>query len=333
MKSSKIPSEPRRYAIESSPLFRLSNKKKLAALLDVEVSEIRDLGKSGLDQQYRFFVDKKSCRFITEPIDTLAKVHRQLLKFLVRIAPPDYVHSAIKRRSYKTNAYAHRNGGGVVKVDIKKFFSSVKFDCIYKFFSESLQCSPDIAIILARLCVVKSDNHGVHLPTGSCISPILSFLANKPMFDDIKKLSDECGCVFTLYVDDITISGAAANAKLLSIVASEIFKRGYRYHKTNVSNGDYALVTGLVVRRGRLYLPHERVTKIRDLAKLLNISAGPKEKLLASLVGRLSEAEQIEPRYKTLRQRVISHHKSTWAKIVRQRSRKSRSFRSRRKSD
>lgn len=144
MKSSKIPNEPRRYAIESSPLFRLSNKKKLAALLDVEVSAIRDLDKSGLDQQYRFFVDKKSCRFITEPIDTLAKIHRQLLKFLVRIAPPDYIHSAIKRRSYKTNAYAHRNGGGVVKVDIKKFFPSVKFDCIYKFFSESLQCSPDI---------------------------------------------------------------------------------------------------------------------------------------------------------------------------------------------
>lgn len=332
MKSSKKTSEPRRYAIECSPLFRLSNKKKLAALLDVEVSAIRDLDKSGLDKQYRFFVDKKTCRFITEPIDTLAKVHRQLLKFLVRIAPPDYVHSAIKRRSYKTNAYAHINGGRVVKVDIQKFFPSVKFDCVYNFFSESLRCSPDIATILARLCVVKSDNHGVHLPTGSCISPVLSFLANKPMFDTIKELSDECGCVFTLYVDDITISGAAANTELLSIVASEIFKRGYRYHKTNVSNGDYALVTGLVVRRGRLYLPHERVTKIRDLMKLLKISAGPKEKLLASLVGRLSEAEQIEPRYKTLRQRVINQHKSIWAKVVRERSRKSRAFRDRRKS-
>ncbi len=332
MKSSKKTSEPRRYPIECSPLFRLSNKKKLAALLDVELSAIRDLDKSKLDQQYRFFVDKKSCRFITEPIDKLAKVRRQLLKFLVRIAPPDYVHSAIKRRSYKTNASAHRNGGGVVKVDIKKFFPSVRFDCIHRFFAESLQCSPDISTILARLCVVRSDNHGVHLPTGSCISPVVSFLANKPMFDAINKLSDECGCVFTLYVDDITISGAAANTELLSMVVSIIFKRGYRYHKTNVSNGDYALVTGLVVRGGRLYLPHERVTKIRDLAKLLNISAGPKEKILASLVGRLSEAEQIEPRYKTLRQHVTSQHKSTWAKIVRQRSKKSRAFRNRRTS-
>lgn len=327
MKTSRNPSEPRRYAIECSPFFRLSNKKKLAALLDVEVSTIRDLDKSGLDQQYRFFVDKKSCRFITEPIDTLAKVHRQLLNFLVRITPAEYVHSAIKRRSYKTNAYAHRNGGGVVKIDIKKFFPSVRFDCIHQFFAKSLQCAPDIATILARLCVVRSDKHGVHLPTGSCISPIMSFLANKPMFDAIKKLSDEFGCVFTLYVDDMTISGEAANTELLSLVASEIFKRGYRYHKTNVTNGGHALVTGLVVRGGKLYLPHERVTKIRDLAKLLNISAGPKEKLLASLVGRLSEAEQIEPRYKTLRQRVIRQHKSTWAKIVCQRSKKSRAFR------
>lgn len=333
MKSSKKPSELRRYAIECSPLFRLSNKKKLAALLGIEVSAIRDIDKSGLDKQYRFFVDKKSCRFIAEPIDTLAKVHRQLLKFLVRIAPPDYVHSAIKQRSYKTNAYAHRNGVRVVKIDIKKFFPSIRFDCIYKFFSESLQCLPDIATILARICVVRSDSYGVHLPTGSCISPTLSFLANKPMFDAIKKLSDQCGCVFTLYVDDITISGSAANTKLLSMVASEIFKRGYRYHKTNISNGGHALVTGLVVKNGGLYLPHKRVSKIRDLEKLLNIpSAWPKEQLLASLVGRLSEAEQIEPRYKTLRQRVINQHKKTWENIVRHRLQKNRAFLNRRKS-
>lgn len=331
MKSSKTRSEPRKYAIERSPLFRLSNKKKLAALLDVEVSEIRDLVKSGLDQQYRFFVDKKTRRFITEPIDALAKIHRQLLKLLARIEPPDYVHSAIKKRSYKTNAYTHINGGGVIKVDIKKFFPSIRFDCIHAFFSESMKCSPDIATILARLCVVKSEKHGIHLPTGSCISPVLSFLANKPMFDEIKKISDEHGCIFTLYVDDITISGIAADAKLLSLVASEIFKRGYKYHKTNVTNGDCALVTGLVVKRGRLYLPHERIVKIRDLAMLLNFSTGAKERILASLVGRLSEAEQIEPRYKMLRLHVIKQHKSTWTKIVLQRTRKSRVFRNRTK--
>ena len=84
-----------------------------------------------------------------------------------------------------------------------------------------------------------------------------------------------------------------------------------------------------MIKKGQLLLPHERVTKIRDLIRLLSISAGPKERLLASLVGRLSEAEQIEPRYKSLRLGVMSKYKSAWAGIVRERSRKSRVFRNR----
>ncbi len=172
--------------------------------------------------------------------------------------------------------------------------------------------------------MVKTEKYGVHLPTGSCISPVLSFLANQPLFDQIKEISDRCGCVFTLYVDDITISGNHANADLLNLVASEIFKRGYRYHKTNVSSSENALITGLVVRGGRLYLPHERAKKIRDLMKLIGVSVGPKEKLLASLVGRLSEAEQIESKYKTIRKRIVSQYQSEWSSVVKTRAQKGR---------
>lgn len=322
--------EPHRYELENSPLFRLSNKKKLADLLRVGLPAITNLEKSGLATQYNSFIDKKSRRHITEPVGDLAKVHRQLLKLFVRFSPPDYVHSAVKKRSYKTNAFAHRHGNSVLKIDIKKFFQSVKFDCIHDFFLRRLQCAPDIATILAKLCVVKTEKYGVHLPTGSCISPVLSFLANQPLFDRISQLSDLCGCVFTLYIDDITISGQKANADLLNLVAIEIFKRGYRYHKINISNSENALITGLIVRDGRLHLPHERAKKIRDLIKLLGISAGAKDKILASLVGRLSEAEQIEPRYKTIRLRVVSKYAADWSKIVAKRTLRSRISRVRR---
>lgn len=322
--------ELHRYELHKSPLYRLANKKKLAELLGVEPCLISNLDKSGLSAQYRSFVDKKSLRHITEPIDTLEKIHRRLLKLFVRIAPPEYIHSAVKKRSYMTNALAHKGGGSVIKVDIKKFFQSVKFECIHSFFLRRLECAPDIATILAKLCVVKTEKYGVHLPTGSCISPVLSFLANQPLFDQIKLISDQFGGVFTLYVDDITISGASASKELLNLVVTEIFKRGYHYHKTNVSFGEQALITGLVVRGGKLYLPHQRAKKIRDLRKLIGISVGSKEKLLASLVGRLSEAEQIEPKYKTVRQQVISRYKSDWTRIVQKRTQKSRTARLRR---
>ncbi|WP_313952787.1 reverse transcriptase family protein [Accumulibacter sp.] len=324
--------EPLRYEIEKSPLYELSNKKKLAELLGVDRSIITNPDKSGLTGQYRCFFDRKTRRYITEPKDTLEAIHRRLLRLLVRIAPPDYVHSALKKRSYKTNALAHRSGGTVIKIDIKKFFQSIKFDAIHDFFLSGLRCAPDIATILAKLCVVRTEKHGVHLPTGSCISPVLSFLANRPLFDKIKLVSDSYGCVFTLYVDDITISGTGANAELLNLVSTEMFKRGYRYHKENVSCSEYALITGLVVREGKLYLPHKRVKRIRELLMLMKISVGRKEKILASLVGRLSEAEQIEPKYKAARLRVMSIYNSDWAKIVKGRAQKSRIARMRRTS-
>jgi len=321
---------PHRYELEKSPLFRLSNKKRLAELLRVDLQVIANLEKSGLATQYNSFIDKKTRRHITEPVGDLAKVHRQLLRFFTRLSPPDYVHSAVKKRSYKTNAFAHRGSNSVIKIDIKKFFQSVKFDCIHAFFLSRLECAPDIATILAKLCVVKTEKYGVHLPTGSCISPALSFLANQPLFDRISELSDSCGCVFTLYVDDITISGQAANVELLNLVATEIFKRGYKYHKINVSDSPNPLITGLIIKDGKLHLPHERARKIRDLIKLLGVSAGAKDKMLASLVGRLSEAEQIEPRYKTLRLRIVSKYAADWSKIVKNRTRKSRIARARR---
>ena len=273
--------ELHRYELERSPLFRLSSKKKLAELLKVDLRAIANLERSGLAAQYNSFVDKKTRRHITEPVGDLAKVHRQLLRFFVRFTPPDYVHSAVKKRSYKTNAFAHRGGNVVLKIDIKKFFQSVKFDCVHDFFVRRLECASDIATILAKLCTVKTERYGVHLPTGSCISPVLSFLANQRLFDRIAQLSDSFGCIFTLYVDDITISGERASAELLNLVAVEIFKRGYRYHKANVSSSQSPLITGLIVRDGRLRLPHGRARKIQDLIKLLRISAGTKEKVLA----------------------------------------------------
>ena len=311
---------PHRYPIEKSPFFGLSSKRRLGELLGIDLSSIRDVEKSGLCSQYRSFIDKKTRRFITEPIGDLGVVHKNVLKYLVRIAPPDYIHSATKSRSYKTNAVAHCNGKSVVKIDIKKFFQSVKFERIHRFFLKTLTCSPDVATILAKVCTVRTDDFGCHLPTGSCISPILSFLANKDLFDAIDDLSKKQRCTFTLYVDDMTISGEGANSALLSQVATEIFKRGYSYHKTNVSKSSYSLVTGLVVGSGRIYLPHIRAQKIRQLREALYISTGAKELLLSSLVGRLSEAEQIDPRYKPIRLKVVKDHQTEWRRIIRRRT-------------
>lgn len=315
----------KRYEIERSPLYLLSSKRKLAVLLGLDLSAVTSLDKSELTTQYNIFKHKETLRFITEPVGDLVLVHKRLLKLFVRIAPPEYVHSAIKKRSYKTNAAEHVEAANVLKIDIKKFFPSVKFHCIHSFFQNSLRCSPDIATILAKLCTVETRLHGVHLPTGSCISPILSFLANRRLFDAIKRLCDEQGCIFTLYVDDVTISGRNASRALLSQVAVQIHNHGYGYHKIKTYQSVPVTVTGIVLSNGRMSIPHCRAKLIREVAKALNCANGPiKATLLASLVGRLSEAEQIDPAYRTQRNRVLEKYSTEWKQITTERIKKAK---------
>lgn len=315
-----------KYNIERSPLYNLSNKRKLADLLGVEISKLSSLERSGLTSQYRIFTDKNTRRFITEPIGELLLIHKRLLQLFTRIAPPHYVHSAIKKRSYKTNAEKHVAAENVLKIDIKKFFPSVKFHYIHGFFLSTLKCSSDIATILAKICTIKTQKYGVHLPTGSCISPILSFLSNRRLFDSINTLCESRGCIFTLYVDDMTISGKNASRDLLTMIATKIHQYGYGYHKIQTFHGLPAIVTGLIVANGKLCLPHERAKKIRDLTDALECTVGKlRPQLLASLVGRLSEAEQINPAYKGQRQRVMSTYAAEWQQVVFDRTNKAKS--------
>jgi len=315
---------PKKYPLEKSPLYKLSSKKKLAELIGIDYKELSNFKGSLLPTQYNIFTDRKTLRFITEPVDDLLEIHKKLLKLLVRIVPPDYIHSATRKRSYKTNAEAHINSRNIIKIDIKKFFPSVKFHYIHNFFLNTLECSPDIATILARLCTVKTKKHGVHLPTGSCISPILSFLANQRLFESVKNRCEEIGCTFTLYVDDITVSGKHASRALLTSIAQIIFNHGYGYHKFKIYHAVPAKVTGLIIDNGKLAIPHMRAKKIRELVEVLEVTVDNRPKILSSLVGRLSEAEQINPAYKTQRLKVIADNKLDWASIVADRKRKSR---------
>lgn len=322
------------YALERSPLYKLANKRKLAELLGIELTVLRALVVSKAATQYRIFVDRKTRRFITEPVDQLAIVHKGLLKLLKRIAPPHYAHSAIKGRSYKTNAEVHKAAENVLKIDIRKFFPSVKFHHIHAFFSDELKCAPDIATILAKLCTVQTDRYGIHLPTGSCISPLLSLMANRRLFDDIHTLVSSHSCQFSVYVDDMTVSGANATRDLLTQISTHIHAHGYEYHKIKTAHGKPALVTGLVVHEGRILLPFERAKKIRELLATLSLTKtqSTKTRVLASLIGRLSEAEQVAPKYKKVRLDVLLKHQREWNTIIKYRLSKARIARRQRTS-
>jgi RNA-directed DNA polymerase len=316
--------KPRNYPVDASPFFKLSSKKKLALLLGVDIPSL-NLNYSEIHTQYKVYVDKKSTRLIQESFGELLSLQRRLLKLLVRIETPSFLHSAIKRRSYKTNAEAHLDGENIFKIDIVKFYCAVKFERVYSFFLNILQCSIDIATILAKLCTVETLEHGVHLPTGSCISPILSFLACREMFDAINDQCTRASSVFSLYVDDITVSGKNATPALMFALSKIIVSSGFKYHKFESFKSRPAVVTGLIVNDGRLYLPHGRAKLIRSFEDTLNLTVDPglKSKILAALIGRLSEAEHIDPIYRVKRKNIMARYQEEWKMITNDRILKS----------
>ena len=86
------------------------------------------------------------------------------------------------------------NGKYVLTIDIKKFYDNCTREPVYQFFVQKLKTSPDVAEILTNIITYSGG------------SQIMAFYAYSDMFSEISDLAKQCGCKFTLYVDDMTFS-------------------------------------------------------------------------------------------------------------------------------
>jgi hypothetical protein len=253
--------------------------------------------------RYRVYPLKAGGRLIQEPPAALQALHRQIHGYLCRVETPDYLHSAIKGRSYITNANAHIGAPCMIKIDVKKFFPSVPQHKVMHFFRDCLQCAPDVAGLLANLVCFKG-----RLATGSAASPIVSYYAYKTMFDAIEILAVENGLNMTCYVDDITLTGVGASPRLLHEVRKIILRHGLRAHKACFCpRGQARIVTGAMVGQLSLALPYARWRTIKAETRLARSTVPDEEKIrvLNRLVSRLYEAAQIDAR---CRRMAVYHH-------------------------
>jgi len=303
-----------RIPIERCHLYGLRSPHALAKRLGWELSKLNSLAAYG---GYRVYKHKESGREIQEPGAALQSLHRQLHRYLARIEVPAYLHSAVKGRSYLSNARAHIGDGQLLKIDIAKFYQSVPQHKVMHFFRDLLSCAPDVAGLLANLICYC----GV-LATGSSISPIISYYAYKSLFDGLEGLATRHGLVMTCYVDDITMSGPGASRKVLHEARSAIFKAGLRAHKDrSFTQGAVKIVTGVVVGPDGISLPFSRWKKISAAEREISVCSDDEEKLrlYPKLVSRLYEAAQIDSR---CRSRAEFHHgqwrnlKSRVAKVL-----------------
>lgn len=248
------------------------------------------------------------------PRTRLRRIHRRLFCILNQLILPDYVHSGRRERSYVTNAAAHVGSRAIYKVDVRRFFDSVKWEDIYGFFHVTMACSPDVAALLADLCTVEGDDpkdRGQrHLPTGSPISQPLAYWCFSSMFEAVHRLAGSMGLTATVYVDDIAVSGPQVGVWVQRTIRSIVSRYSLEAHKERYwKHGKFALVTGAVVTCNGLRLPNSRRQEIWRNVRMLKSLAAPRRRIahLSVLVGQLWAAVQLEPSWEKMAREFTVH--------------------------
>lgn len=256
---------PRTHPLKQSPLHKLGNHRRLAALLRTDVHAIKSmaaLGSLGYTE-WDDINEKGKVRHIENPKPQLKRAQARLATLLSMIEPPDFLTCPVKGRSYVTNARCHVGAAEIVTMDVSRYFQSTTWKRVFWFFNKRLCMPSDTAWTLAHLSTLNG-----RLPTGSPLSPVMAYLAHEDMWLQVARLAAEAGCRVTVYMDDLTVSGDRVSESLLWAIKQEIHKTGLRLNKRKerrYSRGE-GVVTGVVVTPTGVRLPkrsHLRLSEAR----------------------------------------------------------------------
>ena len=212
-------------------------------------------------------------------------------RMLSRIEPPEFLFCPVKRRSYVSNAAQHAGAREIRKLDIKAYFPSTPRHRVFWFFHMIMRCSPDVASVLAQLLTAEGS-----LATGSSVSPILAFFAFYDMWLTIAQIAKEAGCLLTVYMDDIAVSGERVPDRLIWEIKKQIHCRDLVAHKERRYPRGIGEVTGSLIKDGKTLVPNRQRKKAYETRMALASTEDPEEhiRLTAVLRGLDQQRKQVE---------------------------------------
>ena len=292
------------------PLYALKSKKKLASLL--HITDKKWFKEDYVQSQIYPYIDKASKpRLVEAPSKELKLIQKKIKNYLMKCDMPLNIYSGVKGKSYVDNAKEHLNHSYLYKIDISAFFPNISREKVYCFFIEQLQTSPDVAKILTNLCTsnlnrplsneleinnflkskgIRSANH---LCTGSSPSPILSYLVNQKMFNEIEYLCVKNRIHTTVYVDDIVLSSSKQISILIrKQILAIVNRNGYNISTNKVKyykKSEIKKVTGVIIKPNKtLDVPNRLRYKIIKYFNNANIGESS-----SNLKGCLIAAKEI----------------------------------------
>lgn len=290
-----------KYPIHQCALYKCKSKKKLESLLTIEPGDLRNIQHT--IKYHSFDIDKKNSaekRRITAPERTLKTVQKRILSLLQYIERPSWLISGEKGKCYIDNGLAHLNANYMLAIDIKKFYDNCRRNGVYRFFVGRMQTAPDAAEILTN---IVTHNNGI--PTGCPTSQLIAYYAYEDMFRQISQCAESYGCIFTLYVDDMTFSSSDPFAwqKLAREVDIILRRFGHRpkYSKVKFySKATAKPITGTIITSDHnMDVPNPLQKKVYDNFQTLKVldEQGKLEeaaKTKQKLIGQIQASRNID---------------------------------------
>lgn len=297
------------YPLKDSPFYKLTTKKKLAELLQTSPHAMKETLKDQKLYVRKWKHKKNHDDWIKyEPQGELADIYRpidipaprlrvlqsRIALLLSRIAPPYFLFSPVKGRSYVDNAAIHRNSKAFWMLDIANYFPSCTANNVAWFFGKVMQCSEDVTALLVRLTTLNGS-----LPQGSPCSPILAYFANMNMWNDIEGIVKRYQCIISVYADDITLSFRKYVPKrMIYEIKKRIILQGLKLKDNKEASvvDNPAAITGVIVRNGKTFLPNRQHKLLAELrcTYATEKNVNNRNKLKRKLAGRVAQKKQIE---------------------------------------
>lgn len=252
-----------RYGVERSPLAQKPTQRDIAALLGETRDDLRRL----INYKEEFIVrrqiitgKKNKVRDLAYPVDRLRAVHERLKFHLNKIKQPSYLFSPRRNRGQRDNAALHLDQDQYLTLDLKQFYPSTNEDMVRRWFRDELGMYDDVAGLLTHLCTIDGK-----VSFGSPATPVLCSLIHRRMFDQIAEICSQRGLRYSVWVDDLTISGRFVPGVVLSQVRAVVRSAGLKSHRVKYRSGNRpTYITGIGVIGPKLIAPNSLNLKLKE---------------------------------------------------------------------
>lgn len=252
-----------RYEINQSPFAQQPTQRDVASL----VGETRDDLRRLINYKDAFIVrrqaiigKKRKLRDLAYPEGRLRAVHERLKFHLNKVKQPSYLFSPRRNRGQRDNAALHLDQDQYLTLDLKQFYPSTSDRMVRRWFCEHLGMYDDVAGLLTHLCTVDGK-----VSFGSPLTPVLCSLIHRPMFDQIAAICEARGLRYSVWVDDLTISGRFVPGEVLNQIRAVVRAAGLKSHRIVYRCGNRPVfITGIGVVGPKLVAPNSLNLRIRD---------------------------------------------------------------------